>query len=104
LITGHLARPEIRLQPQRLQRDGLAVGGLILGPTAVVLAGPAGLPLWWFFSRPPRRLPPPPRGRAPPRPRRPSPAPSPRPPAPPSSGGTALPTCSYCSTRDPQKT
>ncbi|MEL1264812.1 DUF4190 domain-containing protein [Pseudoxanthomonas putridarboris] len=31
IITGHLARAEIRREPQRLQGDGLAVAGLILG-------------------------------------------------------------------------
>ncbi|GHH46010.1 MULTISPECIES: DUF4190 domain-containing protein [Gammaproteobacteria] len=31
IITGHLARAEIRREPQRLEGDGLALGGLILG-------------------------------------------------------------------------
>ncbi|MFT4247313.1 MAG: DUF4190 domain-containing protein [Pseudomonas sp.] len=31
IVTGHLARAEIRREPQRLEGDGLALGGLILG-------------------------------------------------------------------------
>lgn len=31
IITGHLARSEIRRQPERLEGDGMAVAGLILG-------------------------------------------------------------------------
>jgi hypothetical protein len=31
IITGHLARAEIRREPARLGGDGLALGGLILG-------------------------------------------------------------------------
>ncbi|WP_434031297.1 DUF4190 domain-containing protein [[Pseudomonas] boreopolis] len=31
IITGHLARAEIRREPQRLEGEGLALGGLILG-------------------------------------------------------------------------
>ncbi|MBB4132600.1 MULTISPECIES: DUF4190 domain-containing protein [unclassified Xanthomonas] len=35
IITGHLARAEIRRNPQGLDGDGLAIGGLILGWLAV---------------------------------------------------------------------
>ncbi|CBA15730.1 DUF4190 domain-containing protein [Xanthomonas albilineans] len=38
IITGHMARAEIRRDPQRFEGDGLAVGGLVLGWSAVVLA------------------------------------------------------------------
>lgn len=38
IITGHLARKEIRREPQRLDGDGFAVAGLILGWVAVVVA------------------------------------------------------------------
>ncbi|PPU94874.1 DUF4190 domain-containing protein [Xanthomonas albilineans] len=38
IITGHMARAEIRRNPQRFEGDGLAVGGLVLGWSAVVLA------------------------------------------------------------------
>jgi hypothetical protein len=31
VITGHMARREIRLNPETKQGDGLAIGGLILG-------------------------------------------------------------------------
>lgn len=31
IITGHMARAEIRRRPHELDGDGLAIGGLILG-------------------------------------------------------------------------
>ncbi len=31
IITGHMARAEIRRQPDRFEGDGLAVAGLVLG-------------------------------------------------------------------------
>ena len=37
IITGHMARGEIRRAPDRMEGDGLAVGGLILGYTMLVL-------------------------------------------------------------------
>lgn len=37
IITGHMARKEIRNAPDRLEGDGLAVGGLVLGWIAVGL-------------------------------------------------------------------
>ncbi|AJQ83269.1 DUF4190 domain-containing protein [Xanthomonas oryzae pv. oryzae] len=37
IITGHLARAEIRRNPQELDGDGLAIGGLIMGWLAVAL-------------------------------------------------------------------
>lgn len=37
IITGHMARAEIRREPQRLDGDGFAVAGLILGWLSVVL-------------------------------------------------------------------
>ena len=37
IVTGHMARAELRRQPDRLQGDGLAVGGLVLGYTALAL-------------------------------------------------------------------
>lgn len=36
IFTGHMARKEIRLQPDRFEGDGLAVGGLIMGYLMVV--------------------------------------------------------------------
>lgn len=38
IITGHLARAEIRRNPHRLDGDHLAIGGLILGWLAVALS------------------------------------------------------------------
>lgn len=35
VVTGHLARGEIRRTPERYEGDGLAVGGLVLGYTAI---------------------------------------------------------------------
>ena len=37
IVTGHMARAEIRRDPQKLQGDGLAVAGLILGYAGVVI-------------------------------------------------------------------
>ncbi|MBB3820306.1 hypothetical protein FHT03_001637 [Xanthomonas arboricola] len=37
IITGHLARAEIRRNPQGLEGDGLAIGGLILGWLALAM-------------------------------------------------------------------
>lgn len=31
IVTGHMARSEIRAAPDRLEGDGLALGGLVLG-------------------------------------------------------------------------
>ncbi len=36
IVTGHMARGEIRRQPQALEGDGLALAGLILGWVAVI--------------------------------------------------------------------
>ncbi|MBC7991564.1 MAG: DUF4190 domain-containing protein [Luteimonas sp.] len=38
IITGHLARGEIRREPARLQGDGLAIAGLVLGYAAIAMA------------------------------------------------------------------
>lgn len=37
IITGHIARSEIRRNPETLQGDGLAVAGLILGYAAIAI-------------------------------------------------------------------
>ncbi|MGS1079630.1 DUF4190 domain-containing protein [Pseudoxanthomonas beigongshangi] len=37
IITGHMARAEIRREPQRLDGDGFAVAGLILGWVSAAL-------------------------------------------------------------------
>jgi hypothetical protein len=36
IITGHMARGEIRRMPDRLEGDGMALAGLILGWVAVI--------------------------------------------------------------------
>ena len=38
VITGHMARAEIRREPERLEGDGLAVGGLVLGYAMLALS------------------------------------------------------------------
>lgn len=37
VITGHLARAEIRREPGRYEGDGLAIAGLVLGWAALAL-------------------------------------------------------------------
>ena len=37
IVTGHLARSEIRRAPDHTDGDGLAISGLILGYTAIAL-------------------------------------------------------------------
>lgn len=37
VVTGHLARAEIRRDPQRYQGDGMAVAGLVLGYLMIAL-------------------------------------------------------------------
>ena len=37
IITGHMARAEIRREPERLDGDGMALAGLILGYLAIGL-------------------------------------------------------------------
>ena len=37
IITGHMARAEIRRNPDTLEGDGLAIGGLVLGWSCVAL-------------------------------------------------------------------
>lgn len=50
IITGHLARAEIRREPSRLEGDGYALAGLILGWTNVVLWIVGVLVLFLFFG------------------------------------------------------
>ena len=38
IVTGHVARAEIRRNPQTLQGDGLAVAGLVLGYAMVAVS------------------------------------------------------------------
>jgi len=38
VICGHMARKEISLAPERLEGDGLAVAGLVLGYLSIAMA------------------------------------------------------------------
>ena len=38
VITGHMARSEIRRAPDRLDGDGMAIAGLILGYASIAMA------------------------------------------------------------------
>ena len=37
VVTGHMARSEIRRAPERVEGDGLAIAGLVLGWVSVAL-------------------------------------------------------------------
>lgn len=50
IVTGHMARGEIRREPQRLEGDGLAVAGLVLGYAGVVIGILAVLAFVMFFG------------------------------------------------------
>ncbi|WMJ68971.1 DUF4190 domain-containing protein [Stenotrophomonas sp. 24(2023)] len=50
IITGHMARAEIRRRPQELEGDGFAIGGLVLGYVMVVGALLALLAFVLFFG------------------------------------------------------
>jgi hypothetical protein len=50
VICGHMARAEIRRAPDRLDGDGFAIGGLILGWTQIVLSLLFLILLFMFFG------------------------------------------------------
>ena len=50
VITGHMARGEIRRAPERLEGDGLAIAGLILGYAMFVMAILAIIAIFMFFG------------------------------------------------------
>ena len=50
VITGHMARGEIRRAPERLEGDGLAIGGLILGYASILMAVFAVIAFILFFG------------------------------------------------------
>lgn len=50
IVTGHLARAEIRREPDRLEGDGLAVAGLVLGYLALLFAVAAATIMLLFFG------------------------------------------------------
>ena len=50
IITGHIARSEIRSNPQAIEGDGLAVAGLVMGYAMVAIAVASVLALILFFG------------------------------------------------------
>ncbi len=50
VVTGHIARGEIRRAPDRLEGDGMALAGLILGWTHLLLIALAILVFLLFFG------------------------------------------------------
>ena len=50
IITGHLARGEIRREPERLEGDGMAVAGLVLGYAAIAVGIFAMIVFLLFFG------------------------------------------------------
>jgi hypothetical protein len=50
IVTGHLARGEIRREPGRLEGDGMALAGLILGYGALALGIFAIFAMLVFFG------------------------------------------------------
>ena len=50
IITGHMARAEIRRNPDTMDGDGLAVAGLVLGWAMVVLSALGILLIILFFG------------------------------------------------------
>ena len=50
IVTGHIARAEIRRSPHTLEGDGLAVAGLLLGYAMVVIAVASVLAMILFLG------------------------------------------------------
>ncbi len=50
IVTGHLARGEIRRRPEALEGDGLAVAGLVLGYLMVAMTVVGLLFIFLFFG------------------------------------------------------
>jgi len=50
IITGHMARAEIRRDPGELEGDGLAIAGLVLGWSMIVLSLLTVLAIVLFFG------------------------------------------------------
>ncbi len=50
VICGHMARKEIRQAPDRLEGDGLAIAGLVLGYLAIAMAVLAVAAVVLFFG------------------------------------------------------
>ncbi|MBN8262845.1 MAG: DUF4190 domain-containing protein [Xanthomonadales bacterium] len=50
VVTGHMARSEIRRAPDRLEGDGLAIAGLVLGYLSIALAVLLVFAVFLFFG------------------------------------------------------
>jgi small-conductance mechanosensitive channel len=50
IITGHMARAEIRRNPDTLEGDGLAIAGLVLGWLSIALGILAIIAIFLFFG------------------------------------------------------
>ena len=50
IITGHMARSEIRRDPDNVEGDGMAVAGLVLGYAMIALSLLAILAIFLFFG------------------------------------------------------
>jgi hypothetical protein len=50
VVTGHLARGEIRRAPDRLEGDGMAIAGLVLGYASIAMAVLVVLAFVMFFG------------------------------------------------------
>ena len=50
IITGHIARAEIRRNPQAIDGDGMAVAGLVLGYAMVAIAVASVFAVLLFFG------------------------------------------------------
>lgn len=50
IVCGHMGRSEIRKNPDRLEGDGLAIAGLILGYLQLVMAVLAVIAVILFFG------------------------------------------------------
>jgi hypothetical protein len=50
IITGHMARAEIRRNPDTMEGDGLAIGGLVLGWLSILLTVAVIFAIILFFG------------------------------------------------------
>ena len=50
VVTGHMARGEIRRAPDRLEGDGMAIAGLVLGYASIAMAVFAVVTFVIFFG------------------------------------------------------
>ena len=50
IVCGHMARSEIRRAPERLEGDGLAIAGLVLGYLSIAMAVLVVFAIFLFFG------------------------------------------------------